>query len=144
MAAILSRLQCVQTRSHMHSLRLWQGSFCACQANERRRYKVTSSLIGWAHAQNYPCSDTKGCVVLPCYWDKRKPICICYMGKHGFCHVIYAYHDLGLHGRCRFWSVNSLATEKCVSNLELVFKIISRIDIVRFPVKLPSLMIRQH
>ena len=25
------------------------------QANERRRYIVTSSLIGWAHAQNYPC-----------------------------------------------------------------------------------------
>ena len=24
-------------------------------ANERRRYIVTSSLIGWAHAQNDPC-----------------------------------------------------------------------------------------
>ena len=24
-------------------------------ANERRRYNVTSSLIGWAHTQNYPC-----------------------------------------------------------------------------------------
>ena len=23
-------------------------------ANERRRYNVTSSLIGWAHSQNYP------------------------------------------------------------------------------------------
>ena len=26
-------------------------------ANERRRYKVTSSLIGWAHTQNYPWTD---------------------------------------------------------------------------------------
>ena len=25
---------------------------CMRPANERRRYKVTSSLIGWAHAQN--------------------------------------------------------------------------------------------
>ena len=25
-------------------------------ANERRRYNVTSSLIGWAHSQNDPCS----------------------------------------------------------------------------------------
>ena len=24
-------------------------------ANERRRYKVTSSLIGWAHTRNDPC-----------------------------------------------------------------------------------------
>ena len=25
------------------------------RANERRRYIVTSSLTGWAHAQTYPC-----------------------------------------------------------------------------------------
>ena len=25
---------------------------CMCPANERRRYIVTSSLIGWAHSQN--------------------------------------------------------------------------------------------
>ena len=25
-----------------------------CPANERRRYNVTSSLIGWAHVQNDP------------------------------------------------------------------------------------------
>ena len=29
---------------------------CMCQANERRCYNVTSSLIGWAHSQNDPCS----------------------------------------------------------------------------------------
>ena len=28
---------------------------CMCPANERRRYNVTSPLIGRAHAQNYPC-----------------------------------------------------------------------------------------
>ena len=26
-----------------------------CPTNERRRYSVTSSLIGWAHKQNDPC-----------------------------------------------------------------------------------------
>ena len=28
---------------------------CMCPANERWRYNVTSSLIGWAHSQNDPC-----------------------------------------------------------------------------------------
>ena len=27
---------------------------CMCPANERRRYIVTSSLIGWVHSQNDP------------------------------------------------------------------------------------------
>ena len=27
---------------------------CMCSANKRRRYKVTSSLIGWAHTRNDP------------------------------------------------------------------------------------------
>ena len=27
---------------------------CMCPANERRRYIITSSLIGWAHTQNDP------------------------------------------------------------------------------------------
>ena len=30
--------------------------FCMHTANERRRYIVTSFLIGWAHSQNDPCS----------------------------------------------------------------------------------------
>ena len=29
---------------------------CMRPANERRRHNVASSLIGWAHAQNGPCS----------------------------------------------------------------------------------------
>ena len=31
---------------------------CMCPANERWRYSVTPSLIGWAHAQNDPCFGT--------------------------------------------------------------------------------------
>ena len=40
---------------------LWFSKYSAkiilgmCPANERRRYNVTPSLIGWAHAQNDPC-----------------------------------------------------------------------------------------
>ena len=34
---------------------------CMCPANGRRRYNVTSSLIGWAHTQNDLC--TTGCFV---------------------------------------------------------------------------------
>ena len=30
-------------------------SLCMRQANERRRYNVTSSLIGWPHTQTNPC-----------------------------------------------------------------------------------------
>ena len=33
-------------------------------ANERRRYIVTSSLIGWMHTQNDPCM----CVILRLYY----------------------------------------------------------------------------
>ena len=41
-------------------------------ANERRRYNVTSSLIGWAHSQNDPCyhninTFTWKCVII---WSK--------------------------------------------------------------------------
>ena len=32
-----------------------QGSLCICPANERQRYIVMSSLIGWSHTQNDPC-----------------------------------------------------------------------------------------
>ena len=34
---------------------------CMCSANERRRYNVTSSLIGWAHSQNDPCDGITWC-----------------------------------------------------------------------------------
>ena len=34
--------------------KLWM-ILCMCPANERRRYIVKSSLIGWAHSQNDPC-----------------------------------------------------------------------------------------
>ena len=40
---------------------------CMRPANERRRYNVTSSLIGWAHAQNDPCCCVISCHVELCY-----------------------------------------------------------------------------
>ena len=34
----------------------WRIILCMHTANERWRYKVTPSLIGWTHTQNDPCS----------------------------------------------------------------------------------------
>ena len=34
---------------------VFRDLFCMHPANARRRYNVTSSLIGWAHTQNNPC-----------------------------------------------------------------------------------------
>ena len=71
MAVVLPRPQC----SNQNKINGWfgteafadirLGSFCTyaginvCMrlANERRRYNVTSSLIGWARTQNYHCID---------------------------------------------------------------------------------------
>ena len=36
----------------LHNVRATGIILCMCPANERWRYDVTSSLIGWAHAQN--------------------------------------------------------------------------------------------
>ena len=39
-----------------HFIYIYPGIIlCVCPANERRRYNVTSSHIGWAHTQNDPC-----------------------------------------------------------------------------------------
>ena len=44
-------------------------------ANERRRYNVTSSLIGWAHSQNYPCTCSMHTVIcLPL--DIHRMLCL--------------------------------------------------------------------
>ena len=40
----------------VHDRLFWDHSGYMGSANERRRYKVMSSLIGWAHSQNDPCS----------------------------------------------------------------------------------------
>ena len=37
-----------------------------CPANKRRRYNVTSSLIGWAHSQNDPCI-VGATILVPCH-----------------------------------------------------------------------------
>ena len=42
--------------STRHVAATWPGIIlCMCSANERWRYSVTPSLIGWAHTQNHPC-----------------------------------------------------------------------------------------
>ena len=49
--------------SALYTCRVFDGQYtyetgiisCMHPANERRRYNVTSSLIGWAHLQNDPC-----------------------------------------------------------------------------------------
>ena len=47
-----------------------------CQANERRRYIVMRSLIGWAHTQNYPCNVSwkgyHGLFKQLCFYDSCK------------------------------------------------------------------------
>ena len=40
---------------------------CMRPANERRRYIVTSSLIGWAHTQNDPCKCQNAIMIIQ-YW----------------------------------------------------------------------------
>ena len=61
-------------------------------ANERRRYNVTSSLIGWAHTQKDPCESWK----LPVTVNRDSSwcqLCIhCY-------HCMRPYDNL----RCRHW-----------------------------------------
>ena len=41
--------------------------FCVHPANERRRYNVTSSLIGWVHTQNDSCTVTEIFDILCCF-----------------------------------------------------------------------------
>ena len=59
MAAILSRPQCIKTNiydtTHTHTYHIAEFILWKRPANERRRYTVASSLIGWAHTQNAPC-----------------------------------------------------------------------------------------
>ena len=47
------------------ALYISRDHFCMHPANERRRYIVTSSLIGWAHAQNDHCMSSL--VILMCF-----------------------------------------------------------------------------
>ena len=60
---------CLQHYIHIYMLR---DHFCMRPANERRRYNVTSSRIGWAHTQNDPCiihfhiTGTYTCICLIC------------------------------------------------------------------------------
>ena len=64
LTASQSQLGGSRTVSRCHQVLVWDMAciagrdvFFVCMrlANERRHYNVTSSLIGWAHAENYPC-----------------------------------------------------------------------------------------
>ena len=51
---------CLSHGSLMDPLKHSTGTgiiLCMCLANERWHYIVTSSLIGWAHTQNDPCTN---------------------------------------------------------------------------------------
>ena len=48
-----------------------------CPANERRRYNVTSSLIGWANKQNDPC-------IFIFYWYEESSKSLVHQITHGF------------------------------------------------------------
>ena len=46
----------LRTKYQQNGAFMFSGLFLwMCSASERRRYNVTSSLIGWAHAQKDPC-----------------------------------------------------------------------------------------
>ena len=64
----------VLVQGHMCTLGLdTQVSFCVCaQPHERRRYIVTSSVIGRAHIQNDPCIQPNGSI------DLKESNCILY------------------------------------------------------------------
>ena len=47
---------------------------CMRPANERRRYIVTSSLIGWVHTQNDPCHTYGGSALEALIWKFTRGI----------------------------------------------------------------------
>ena len=50
-------MRCLQPYSQMSSVVIITGLILGLHpANERRRYKVTPSLIGWAQTKNQPCN----------------------------------------------------------------------------------------
>ena len=53
----------ILTREAGNGIRYPKSGIILCMrpTNERRRYIVTSSLIGWAHTQNDPCPFPVGC-----------------------------------------------------------------------------------
>ena len=56
----LSLFACESVLCHRHRANTWHTTsriiLCMHPANERWRYTVTPSLIGWMHTQNNPCT----------------------------------------------------------------------------------------
>ena len=92
------------SRAHVYQTILPTGIWVWCSANERRRYILTSSLIGWAHTQNDPCHN--------------KFIGDCYFQHEFLFHVIYEewnkWHQLmEYHVKCitmTLWRYGAMAS----------------------------------
>ena len=67
----ISMCTCIVIGLNQHT---WSGIIlCGRPANERRRYNVTPSLIGWAHTQNDPCMITAKSAPIQCtFWPLHK------------------------------------------------------------------------
>ena len=87
------------SHSHKHQRQWWchwdidllhtQGLLCMRPANERRRYTITSSVIGWAHTQNDPCIfDIRIADLLSTLRPLRSIDKMDYV-KHKYCMIIY-------------------------------------------------------
>ena len=82
---------------------------CMRPANERRRYSVTSSLIGWAHTQNDP---RKGVNELGCISKAKKarscPFINKKIGKHVMSWWFQKSFKLLETGGCKYALINSV------------------------------------
>ena len=67
---------------------------CMHPANERWRYIVTSSLIGWVHSQNDPCIPRSATSYLP----YSEPIHICCVSSSGTQQIAKEYRSWGKIG----------------------------------------------
>ena len=120
MAVVLPRPQC----SNQNRINGWfgteafadirLGSFCTyarinvCMrlANGRRRYNVTSSLIGWARTQNYHC------------------LGLCYLTGFGFPDFLYQAHDTQYERQtqyCISYFIYISSVDKSVTHRWLLF-----------------------
>ena len=93
-------------------------------ANERRRYIVTSSLIGWTHTQNDAChSGILGSLMIAItLCNKQRVLMHGHQGwnvRHGLCHIymIYVYIWV-VHSFCLFCCLFIIVTTQFVALYE--------------------------
>ena len=116
-----------------------QGLFCVLSANERRRYNVTSSLIGWAHVQIDPCP---GFWFLPFRVDNihpsiHPPIC---PSIHPYIHV-HTYIDRIINNHIKFPVRFPFPGTRAQCELRIntpPFKIVTNMDIFFFAGNTPQ------